>query len=511
MRSDGEARTTPARRLAVLVLAVLLGAPTALSGQTALDGEHYSLHGFLRQRLSLNMEDPPEVPDDDQYDLSMARSTLYLELNVFPADWVTFTAVGRADYEYMTSYLDTLDDLSAADLEDFYNDVDLREFFADLDFGGRFQLRLGKQQVVWGRTDFFRGMDVFHGFDFTWRSFLEPENELLRKPLILANGTIQVPEANGALQIVVRPGLDDDEDIGNTYDLSGGRWANQPNKGFDFLSAQPAIEFPGVPYNFEHPEADTDDVTGGVRWTGFAGGIDYSVAYLQTFNLDPVVNTIFNPFEAAPANGFAEFIYPKVDLVGATFTRDFSAADIVLRGEFAYTFDQPYNVGTEFLEGALPGFGGIVEKDTLRSMLAIDNQMDWPMRLLGASRPAFFNFQIFDTWLVDFDDADDIVELAGYGAPKKEHTTIGTVILGWNYNNDRLNPTVAAGADLSHGGGFIIPSVQFVVGDHWRLRLEYDWFTDDGAKLPGEVEGETTLFGYFANNDQLYARITYQF
>jgi hypothetical protein len=440
----------------------------------------------------------------------MFRNTLYLEGTVYATDWLTFTAIGRADYEVMTSYLDKLDDASAADLHDFYNNADLREFYADLELGKRVSVRLGKQQVVWGNTDFFRAMDIFHGFDFTWRSFLEPENETLRKPLILVNTIVQVPEANGKIQLVVRPGLDRNKDIGNTYDLSGGRWANQPNKGFDFLTPIPGV-FPGVPYTYDHPSGDTDDINYGIRWSGQRGGFEYSLAYLKTLNLDPVVNTIFNPFKRDPVNGFAEFIYPEVDAFGLTFNQYLRQADLVLSGEFVYTRDQPFNVGTEFFGGALPGFGGIVQKDTLRSMLRVDANPKWTQKALGASRPGFLSFQIFDTWITNFDGADDIVDLAGYGAPKKEHSAILTGILGWNYNNDKVNPTIAAGYDLSYGGGFFIPSIEFVWGNHWRLRVEYDMFFDDGEKLPGQIEQKTNLFGYFANNDQLAMRLTYQF
>ena len=71
--------------------------------------------------------------------------------------------------------------------------------------------------------------------------------------------------------------------------------------------------------------------------------------------------------------------------------------------------DQPYNIGTDFFGGALPGFGGIIQKDTARIMVAVDKQIYWAPKVLGASRPAFFNFQVFDTWLTDFDRGDDIV------------------------------------------------------------------------------------------------------
>ena len=498
---DGEPRQ---RRLVVMtvgvVIVMLLMIPDPASAQ--IDSKHFSLHGFVRGHFSMNLQDPPETEQDDAYDLSMVRGTLYLEANAF-WDWGAITLVGRADKEYKTDYLERLDDLSSIDLMGQYDNLDMREWYADFFIGKKVTLRVGKQQVVWGKTDFFRGMDIIHGFDFTWRSFLEVENEQLRKPLILGNLQIEVPKAKGSLQLLVRPGWDRDKDIGNTYDLFGGRWANQPNKGVNFLE--------GVPYNWHHSSGDTDDANYGFRWYGTLGKVEYSLAYYKTLNLDPVVNTIFNPFGDAPLNGFGEFIYPEVDMYGLSLNYYWPAPDMVIRTEISMTADQPYNIGTNFFDGVLPGFGGVIQKNTVRTMVALDKQMRWAQKILGASRPAFFNFQIFDTWLTDFKREDDIVALAGFGAPINAHTTILTVILGWNYKNDRINPTIAAGVDATNGGGFVIPSVEFAWGNHWRLRLEADLFWNSGSKLPGEIEQDTYLFGYFANNNQLVSRLTFQF
>jgi hypothetical protein len=491
---------TLAVTVGVLLIIMLMILPNSASAQ--IDTKHFSLHGFVRGHFSMNLQDPPETEEDDAYDLSMVRGTLYLEANVF-WDWGAITAIGRADKEYKTDYLQRLDDLSSIDLLGEYDRLDMREWYVDFFIGKRVTLRAGKQQVVWGKTDFFRGMDIIHGFDFTWRSFLEVENEQLRKPLILGNLQIEIPKAKGSLQLLVRPGWDRDKDIGNTYDLFGGRWANQPNKGVNFLE--------GVPYNWHHSSGDTDDPNYGFRWYGTLGKVEYSLAYYKTLNLDPVVNTIFNPFGDAPLNGFGEFIYPEVDMYGVSLNYYWPAPDMVIRTEISMTADQPYNIGTNFFDGALPGFGGVVQKNTVRTMLALDKQMRWAQKVLGASRPAFFNFQLFDTWLTDFDKNDDIVALAGFGAPINAHTTILTVILGWNYKNDRINPTIAAGVDATNGGGFVIPSVEFAWGNHWRLRLEADLFFNSGSKLPGEVEQDTYLFGYFANNNQLVSRLTFQF
>ncbi len=43
--------------------------------------------------------------------------------------------------------------------------IDLREAFIDLTFE-KFDLRLGKQQIVWGKTDGVRVLDVVNPLDY---------------------------------------------------------------------------------------------------------------------------------------------------------------------------------------------------------------------------------------------------------------------------------------------------------------------------------------------------------
>jgi hypothetical protein len=100
----------------------------------------------------------------------------------------------------------------------------------------------------------------------------------------------------------------------------------------------------------------------------------------------------------------------------------------------------------------------------------------------------------------------------------KEDNTIVTFILAMNYRNDRINPTIALGHDVTYGGSFFIPSVEFVFGDNWRLKAEADIFF--GARSRGQAydlgqgnakDGGTPLLGYFRNNDQFVLRLTRQF
>jgi len=509
-------------KLAALAVAALGLVPLAASaGQLEWQGSDWSLtvSGYARQYLSMNLQNPPETKANDRYNLSMVRTVLepYFDGHVSA---VHYHLVGRIAREPTTTYLQRLEtpsDLVSGGagtgganggsnlVHDQYDVNDIREAWLGFHVGQWTEVRLGKQQIVFGHTDFFHALDMVEGYDFTWRSFLVPENEDVRKPLNLVNVMVNTAQG-GQFQLVVIPGdANRKRDIGNTYDLFGGRWANQPNKGIDFLQV--------MDYNYDHPEGKASDTTGALRWSGIAGDISYSVDYLHVYNPDPVVNSVFAPWKAAPRGLLGDFIYPVVDTVGGSMSAYSSWADAVFSTEVAYTLDKPYNVGTNGATcgSPFPGFCGVKQKNTVNFMVRMDKNVSWTHTLLGAARGSFMSFQFFDTWIPNFKKSDDIVDLAGYAAPKHEHNMIATGILGLSYMNARINPQLAGDYDLTNGGGFLIPSVQFVRGDHWRLKVEADLFYPHGSNEFGGTSSDTHLFGYFANNAQLALRLSYLF
>lgn len=501
------------------------------AGESWASSNNFKLGGYVRAWASFNLKDVPDTPHhNDQGELSMLRGSILLDADakLGASQW---KAIVRADREMKTNYMERLEELNRVkaggissggpgqSVMDQYNRTDLREFYVDLEPSDRLKLRLGKQQVVWGESDFFRAMDLVHGYDLRWRSFLEGENEELRKPLILANATVQVPEVDGSLQVIVRPGLDRERDIGNSYDLYGGRWDLQTFKGSDFLSQARTMR-----YDFHHTKGDVDDVTGGVRWKQTVGGVSYSLAYLETFNPDPIVNSAFAPWKSRPTSPFGDWIFPKIQLIGVTLNGYVPAIDSVLSGEFVFTKDAPYNVGLSIpgskfqpypygTANTIAGFGGVKLKDTVTSMVRFDKNLDLKS-MLGTGRDSFFSMQLFDKWILNYKKSDEIVDIVGYNARKKEHTSIMTVVLVTNYANDTINPSLAGGVDLSNGGGFLIPGVDFVLSDKWRLKVEADlFFPKDTRKasinsVTGLSETDTHLFGALANDDQLMVRLT---
>lgn len=485
------------------------------------------LGGFIRAFGAMNLQDHPELnrvgePIGGRWEPSMLRGTIQLRGAVEFSDSVKINAVGRLDREVKTDYLKDLEDAAVAKggrrfLSRVYDNTELRELFATVELTDWLTMRVGKQQVVWGETDVLRGTDIIHGYDTRWRSILENENEELRKPLLLGNATISVPA--GSLQLIFRPGWDPAANVVNSNDLEGGRWAAQPNKGFDSTSV--------APYNFHHSSGDTDDVNYGARWTGVVAQINYSLLYYHGLTLDPVVNSIFNPFGDAPQGPTgAELIFPEVDTYGATFNAYLGFFDTVLRGEFAYTPNKPYNVagyttGSALLPPGLPvvlatgvpGLAGIKRKKTLTSMIGFDKNLSFTERLLGTNGPAFWTTQIFDTWLVNYDRDDDIVDLFGYGALKPRHWTVLTSVLALSYKTDTIKPSLGFVYDLTNGDAILIPGVDFVFGDHWRIKAEANLFFADGSRGPFDspFERKTHLFGTFDNNNQFNVRISYYF
>ncbi|MNQ52666.1 hypothetical protein D3C85_666910 [compost metagenome] len=518
-----------------LALAVALGT----FAMPLLADDSVKIDGYLRQEMSWNAKNWEDTPGyNDRGKLSMARSTARLNLEWQATDSVSVVAKLRGVREIETDFLEHLEEMGAnnhreadgrGDIMDLYNKAEIRELYVDFPVGERLSFRIGKQQLAWGETDFFAANDLVHGFDYTWRNFLEPANEELRKTNNIIKMNIDVPELEGGLEAFVRPGLDRTQDIGTEIDIYGGRWSSHPYAGVDFRNVDP--------YNFENDEGDYKDWTGGLRWSGMYGDTNYSLSYLKTFYNSPILNASDNlaligrpdlPSGAVThgtdqTRGVAgEVIYPIVDIFGFTASRYSEWADAVFSTEMAYIKDAPYQFEaanpTLLSQLIAPGFDGFTRKDVLAMMLRMDKNFAFTQDLLGTEKPMFFSAQLFDKWVQNYDEDDNLLYSVGWGGKVKEHTVLATTIFDFSYNSGRVRPNLVLGADLSNGGGFAVPSVTFELSSKLRWKVEYDAFWNDEKRDPdkcppgnGATCDGTTLFGYFHNRDQVYTSLTYLF
>lgn len=509
----------PRRLWPVVGLAVgtILSSPAFAESWDLGDGNHLSLNGYARQWLSFNLNDMPETASDDAGRLSMARSQVRLDGSLRGDGYRVF-ASGRAVRELETGWLRDLERLGANGgngLMKQYNDLDLREGWVEGTFD-RVTLRLGKQQIVWGETDFFVANDMVQGYDYSWRAMLETENEELRKPLIAANAMIQVPEADGSLQAFVRPGLDEKDAIGNTYDTYGGRWSPQPFRGFNRNSV--------VGYDADHPDGDKDDPTYGLRWRGMAfGDINYSLMYLKTFRPDPIVNPAANPYGGkAPSGLLGDDFHPTIEAWGVTASGYVPSLDAVLSTEVSYIPDMPYNYddtgGAGLYPAFLVGMGmlppnavGVRKTDLVRAMVRSDFNVD-TRDLLGTDGASFLSVQLFDSWHPGLKDSDNLLYWPGFQTELEEHALTLTGVFQMSYAHDTIRPGLAVGWDITYGGMFVIPSVEFLIGDNFRLKAEADLFFAEGAQTSaGDTSRDVGFISFFEDNSQFVLRGTYQF
>jgi hypothetical protein len=183
-------------------MALSSGSVYAAATEAKTDGaanDDFSIHigGYVRTWVGIRLNDDPVTKANDRYNPNMLRGSVLLDtdINTGPLKW---KVIGRFDREAKTAYLNRLEELNAlqspggnvgSNYMSQYNTNNgwdaLREAYVDFNVGERFAFRLGKQQLVWGESDFFQAMDVIHGFDLRWRLFFE-DNQDWRKPLTLA-------------------------------------------------------------------------------------------------------------------------------------------------------------------------------------------------------------------------------------------------------------------------------------------------------------------------------------
>ena len=514
---------------------------TTSSPVLAEEGWEFNYSGYARAYLGMQLEDHAETPSNDEFELNMARGTLLIDMDARtgPLSWKVVT---RFDKEIQTDYLRELEEntnaigaVGSAIRGNYMDQYDtdhiqelFREYYVDFSPVDGVDLRIGKQQLVWGESDFFQAMDLVHGFDFRWRLFFE-NNEDWRKPLFLINANIDVPKFDGSLNLFVRPGLDREEDIGNNFNIEGGRWIPHPYRGVDFTAF--------TDYNADdNDEGDKDDPTYGIRWNSGFGSVGYSLAYLKTFNPAPIMNPAVNSAvpglfgvgamrqhgNLAQNQVLGDWTFPLINVFGLSVNGYSAKIDSTWSAEVTFTPDKPFNYGA--LGSSLPGWEGVIEKNTLAVMLRVDKELkltNW----LGTNRPSLSSIQLFDTWILDHQDSDEIVEFASFGAQKREHTAYLTLFTLLNFKRDTINPSFVIGTDLSNGGGFAIPAVEFVFGDDWRIKAEANlWWTDGDEKKTagnatcnvcgnplGTPENGASLFDWFADDNQIVLKVTRQF
>lgn len=206
-------------------------------------------------------------------------------------------------------------------------------------------------------------------------------------------------------------------------------------------------------------------------------------------------------------------------LVGGSYSRDMvewqmGPKDVspVLRTEFSYEFDKPFNraVATTSIGTVEEGTAalivdpsrGVAERDQMSFMIGADYFL-WLPFWETQDTSIFTSVQFFTILTPNGEDLLFQAPYAAYGAKLHKVQNYGTLLASHNFDDGRLGVEALAVYDLQNSGFALRQRLDFnYFGDHWRPRLEITHF---------EANPEQGVLGIANQSDNIEFSITAQF
>jgi hypothetical protein len=439
------------RRVLAAVLLLAVAAPAgADEAEPPAWVKALRLRGRLAEEFAYRLHDPGDV--------SKLKSLGWLEGKYAVSESVGVRAAVRGWYD---AVFEATDRYPANVERDQKTDLSLREALL-LVGRGDLDVRLGRQQIVWGEAISTFVTDVVNPKDF--REFVLPDFSELRIPIWALDATYRLAEGV-SVEGVWTPDT---------------RTNKLPKQGAEF-------QFARFSYRFRNPVVrlpdDADEFSlarseGGVRLSVLRQGWDVALIYYDEADKTPV---LFQRRVAQPPGPDVVVLdpqHPRLHIVGATLAKSFEP--VVMRAEAALSLGKRY----ETADPLDPD--GVVRRDTL----------DW---LVGVD---YTFFEMIDTALqlsqkVLMGSATNLTR-AGVAA---QVTTSVALRVTTGFFDNTLNPTVLFVAGVNRGDFRLSPRIDYLVSGAVTLSVGADLF-----------EGpHRTLYGQFDRNDRVTFTTTWRF
>jgi len=373
----------------------------------------------------------------------------------------------------------------------------IRELYVDFDNelpnGDILSWRLGKQQVIWGRT-VFRVLEVINPVDYS-RNNIYDELEDIRIPMWIAKADWRM----GANEVF------DDLNLSFVWNFDKFRPHNlgqcgQPNSILDagcfFRGMNNLWENGGTVANFAGGNIATDFGPGqigirkahmpswslsnsqfGIKLEGVYGDFGFSLNALTYRSQLPSLRggiPALNPFtgETAvwPALIAFDIHFPRVNLIGGSMDYYSQAIDTVFRFEVAHTEGEEF---ANTLQSRL-----FSESDVTRYVIGADKNIFIPF--LNPGRAFLFSGQLFGQHIHEHQLEDR--PLGKAGMPDWEQNWIGTLLVkGW-WMNGRLSPQIIVAHDFKAQATAIAPSVEYLFSDNLKIVAGANFKVGRGAR-----------------------------
>jgi hypothetical protein len=396
--------------------------------------------------------------------------------------------------------------LSELEAPEFNDRLDfIRELYAKKTFrlpnGDDFFLKLGKQQVVWGRTDLFRVLDVINPVDYS-RNNIYDELSDIRIPMWIMQAeyrmgasesmqdrNIQVVwnfdkfRANnlgqcGTPNVILDAGCFF-RGMANLWD-NGGTVANFAGNGTlatNFGPHQIGIR------NVNLPEWSLANTQLGVKYEGVTGGgLSFSLNALTYRSQLPSLHSIngngtVNPFtggngnpSGTPVAGLIAFdmYFPRVNLIGGSMDFQIPAANAAVRVEAAYTH------GEEFSNTAKADLYS--KNDVFRAVLGIDRPTFIPF--ISETSATLISGQLFYQHIFDHEWRQSA--LGPVGMPDWKDNFIGTLLIKGFLRNGTVSPQVIFAHDFRAQATAVAPQLEWNATNDLKLTIGANYKIAEG-------------------------------
>jgi len=441
-----------------------------------------TISGFLKNETAFN------VGHDKEW--MKIENTLQIETEYWFNDSFSFFFAIR---EFYDSAFDANNKWENRDILSRTRGTDwLRECYVDY-YSPNLDLRIGKQQVVWGRADGIKIMDVICPTD--QREYFLDRFADSRIPRWMLKVEYS-PTLNGSLQFLFIPDFETD-----FFAPPGSPFTYRVNelKGGLIDALKMLSRIPGTHYTFaevrDKPGESFENSSFGVRWLDILpNGLEYTVNYLHGYGTQGGKINIFNfrppPFPGAPPQGdwVLGFKYHFTELFGFTFTKGIRTGPLTglsIRGEFAYVHNNFNSTDTP------DGLGGIARVDNYKYVLGLDKYI-WTNWL--------FSFQFIQ--LVTDREKDKGNRLL-FGPTKGPLDHVQT-ILSLRVATDFMYERIRSDCLILYGeynDWRVSPRIDYELRDYVIISLGGHFFWGKSDQLLGE----------FRDNDEVYIEIKYGF
>jgi hypothetical protein len=349
-------------------------------------------------------------------------------------------------------------------------------------------LRVGKQQVVWGRTDLFRVLDIINPVDYS-RQNIYDELEDIRIPQWIASAEYRWGATSIFEDLNVQLVWNFDEfrpsdlgqggtpysilDAGSFFRAMNNCWENGCTvSNFVPAAALGIPDDPGlVSADFAPGVIGIRDVNlpdghdqGGIKLEGVYNSVGFSLNYYHFYQQLPVLRgdiESMNAFTGEMADWdyliAFDIDFPEVDLYGGSLDFYVDPLKTVFRVEATYT------TGEEFANTLEPDL--FSDSDMFRWVVGIDRNTFIPF--LNKTRAFLISGQVFGEHMLDHELERG--PAGNIGIPNwEDNFTYTLLVKGW-YKSDTISPQIITAWDHQAKAGTFAPSVDWLISDNWRL------------------------------------------